>query len=163
MKNSSRPILCALSLLGALTLTWTAPAAAHHSFAMFDFSKTMTVKGTVTEFRWTNPHVALLVQFDAKPGAAPEVWSMELTSPGNLTRGGWTRHSFKPGDRITVFAWRARDGTNWAQVGTPVVFGLTGSPLAGLAVCSHTVTSTDPHDVGLEELNLSTFDHVGLA
>jgi hypothetical protein len=77
---------------------------------MFDFSKTMTVKGTVTEFRWTNPHVALLVQFDAKPGAAPEVWSMELTSPGNLTRGGWTRHSFKPGDRIELEFNPLRDG-----------------------------------------------------
>jgi Family of unknown function (DUF6152) len=108
MKNSSWPILCALSLIGAMT--WTVPAAAHHSFAMFDFSKTETVKGTVTEFRWTNPHVALLVQFDAKPGAAPEVWSMELTSPGNLTRGGWTRHSFKPGDRIELEFNPLRDG-----------------------------------------------------
>jgi hypothetical protein len=86
------------------------PVAAHHSFAMFDFSKTMTQKGTVTEFRWTNPHVALLVQLDPQPGAAPEVWSMELTSPGNLTRGGWTRHSFKPGDRIELVFNPLRDG-----------------------------------------------------
>jgi hypothetical protein len=117
MKNRSWPILGALSLLGALI--WTAPAAAHHSFAMFDFSKTETVKGTVTEFRWTNPHVALLVQFDPKPGAAPEVWSMELTSPGNLTRGGWTRHSFKPGDRIELVF-------NMAEPSTRQPFSLPG-------------------------------------
>jgi hypothetical protein len=87
------------------------PVAAHHSFAMFDFSKTMTVKGTVTEFRWTNPHVALLVKLDPQPGASPDdVWSMELTSPGNLTRGGWTRHSFKPGDRIDLVFNPLRDG-----------------------------------------------------
>ena len=86
------------------------PVAAHHSFAMFDFSKTMTVKGTVTEFRWTNPHVALLVQLDPQAGASQEVWSMELTSPGNLTRGGWTRHSFKPGDRIELVFNPLRDG-----------------------------------------------------
>jgi hypothetical protein len=95
-------------VLAALTVAL--PVAAHHSFAMFDFSKTMTVKGTVTEFRWTNPHVALLVQLDPQPGASPEVWSMELTSPGNLTRGGWTRHSFKPGDRIALVFNPLRDG-----------------------------------------------------
>jgi hypothetical protein len=86
------------------------PAAAHHSFAMFDFSKTMTVKATVKEFRWTNPHVALLVEFSPQPGAPSEVWSMELTSPGNLTRGGWTRHSFKPGDRVELVFNPLRDG-----------------------------------------------------
>jgi hypothetical protein len=95
-------------ILAALTVAL--PVAAHHSFAMFDFSKTMTVKGTVTEFRWTNPHVALLVQLDPQAGASQEVWSMELTSPGNLTRGGWTRHSFKPGDRIELVFNPLRDG-----------------------------------------------------
>jgi hypothetical protein len=100
--------LRAVTLL--VTVGLAVPALAHHSFAMFDFSKTVTVKGTVTEFRWTNPHVALLVQFDPKPGAAPEVWSMELTSPGNLTRGGWSRHSFKPGDRIELQFNPLRDG-----------------------------------------------------
>jgi uncharacterized protein DUF6152 len=92
------------------TVLMALPVAAHHSFAMFDFSKTMTVKATVTEFRWTNPHVALLVEFPPQPGATPEVWSMELTSPGNLTRGGWTRHSFKPGDRIELVFNPLRDG-----------------------------------------------------
>jgi len=103
-RNWSRFPLVLASLALAL------PVAAHHSFAMFDFSKTMTMKGAVTEFRWTNPHVALLVQLDAQSGAASEVWSMELTSPGNLTRGGWTRHSFKPGDRIELVFNPLRDG-----------------------------------------------------
>ncbi len=103
------------ALLAPLALA--VPAVAHHSFAMFDFSKTLTVKGTVTEFRWTNPHVALLLQVDPKPGTAPEVWSMELTSPGNLTRGGWTRHSFKAGDRIELVFNPLRDGKHGGAFG----------------------------------------------
>jgi hypothetical protein len=88
-----------------------APAFAHHSFAMFDFNDTVTFKAaTVKEFRWTNPHVVLLVEGSAQPGTAPAVWSMELTSPGNLTRMGWSRHSFKPGDRIDLQFNPLRDG-----------------------------------------------------
>jgi hypothetical protein len=96
------------ALLGEFAVVLT--AGAHHSFAMFDFSNTQTIKATVKEFRWTNPHVLLLVEAAPKPGAAPEVWSMELTSPGNLTRVGWSRLSFKPGDRIELEFNPLRDG-----------------------------------------------------
>jgi len=98
------------ALLSVLSVLAAAPLLAHHSFAMFDFENMQTVKGTVKEFRWTNPHVALLVEVDPKPGAASEVWSMELTSPGNLTRSGWSRHSFSPGDRIELEFNPLRDG-----------------------------------------------------
>jgi hypothetical protein len=91
-------------------LAGVVPAWAHHSFAMFDFSNTVTIKGKVTEFRWTNPHVILLVAAAPKPGEAEEVWSMELTSPGNLTRMGWSRHSFTPGDAIELEFNPLRDG-----------------------------------------------------
>ena len=86
------------------------PTYAHHSFAMFDFNNTITFKATVKEFRWTNPHVVLLVEGSPKPGTPPETWSMELTSPGNLTRMGWTRRSFKPGDQIELQFNPLRDG-----------------------------------------------------
>ena len=86
------------------------PALAHHSFAMFDFSSTVTLKGTVKEFRWTNPHVVLLVTAAPKAGEPEQDWTMELTSPGNLTRIGWSRHSFKPGDRIELSFNPLRDG-----------------------------------------------------
>jgi Family of unknown function (DUF6152) len=85
-------------------------AYAHHSFAMFDFNNTVTFKATVKEFRWTNPHVVLLVEGSPKPGTPAEVWSMELTSPGNLTRMGWTRKSFNPGDQIELQFNPLRDG-----------------------------------------------------
>ena len=104
MKSKLTAVLWALMVIGAT------PAGAHHSFAMFDFNNTMTFKATVKEFRWTNPHVVLLVEGSAKPGDAPEIWSMELTSPGNLTRMGWSRHSFNPGDKIELEFNPLRDG-----------------------------------------------------
>jgi hypothetical protein len=78
-----------------------APAAAHHSFAMFDMQKDVTVVGTVTEFRWTNPHsfMHLLVP-DAQGGSTN--WAFEMTSPNTLVHGGWRRSSLKPGDKVTV-------------------------------------------------------------
>src|SRR5262249_54633095 len=98
--------LAAMALAVALEM----PAHAHHSFAMFDFNNTVTFKATVKEFRWTNPHVVLLVEGSPQPGTPPEVWSMELTSPGNLTRVGWTRRSFNPGDHIELKFNPLRDG-----------------------------------------------------
>ena len=99
-----------LHSLLVLAAALVVPAYAHHSFAMFDFNNTVTFNATVTEFRWTNPHVVLLVEGSPKPGAPVEVWSMELTSPGNLTRMGWTRKSFKPGDHIELQFNPLRDG-----------------------------------------------------
>jgi len=87
-----------------------APAQAHHSFAMFDQSKVVTLRGAVKEFRWVNPHVSLFVQTDAAGGSAPELWGVELTSPGNLTRLGWSRKSLKPGDKVVVDVNPLRDG-----------------------------------------------------
>jgi hypothetical protein len=102
----SKALYSVLVLAAALAV----PAYAHHSFAMFDFNNTVTFNATVTEFRWTNPHVVLLVEGSPKPGAPAEVWSMELTSPGNLTRMGWSRKSFKPGDHIELQFNPLRDG-----------------------------------------------------
>ena len=91
-------------LLGGLVLL-AAPAAAHHSFAMFDQSKIMTLEGTVTEFQWTNPHA--FIELDAAGGRH---WSIELNSPNNLKRQGWTRAALKPGDRITLRMSPLRNG-----------------------------------------------------
>ena len=110
MKLKSVSSLIVSVLMSAYGLTAAMRAAAHHSFAMFDFNNTVSCSATVTEFRWTNPHVTLLVEAAPKPGDAPEIWSLELTSPGNLTRIGWTYHSFKPGDRIELQFNPLRDG-----------------------------------------------------
>jgi hypothetical protein len=86
-------------------------ARAHHSFAMFDFEKLDKAPATVEEFRWTNPHVVLVIRKDdGAPVDAGKLWSLELTSPGNLTRVGFSRHSFKPGDRVQIEFHPLRDG-----------------------------------------------------
>src|SRR5579871_4273297 len=108
MKRTARASIAAtFALAGTLGVS---PANAHHSFAMFDFNSTISCPATVQEFRWTNPHVTLLIEASVKEGVPPEIWSLELTSPGNLTRLGWTHSSFKSGDRIDVQFNPLRDG-----------------------------------------------------
>ena len=84
------------------------PALAHHSFAMFDQTKQMTLEGTVREFQWTNPHS--FIELDVGAGSRAQRWSIELNSPNNLTRQGWRRTSLKAGDRISVRIAPLRNG-----------------------------------------------------
>ena len=99
-----RILICAALALGC------GPALAHHSFAMFDQSKQVTLAGTVREFQFTNPHA--FIELDVVgPGGGPAVdWSIELNSPNNLRRQGWTRDSLKPGDKITAVIAPVKDG-----------------------------------------------------
>lgn len=97
---------------GAALLATAGAAAAHHSFAMFDAGRTVVLKGTVKEFQWTNPHVLVWVLAEGKAGEAPALWTAELTSPGNLTRMGWSKRSLKPGDRVEVEVSPLRDGSH---------------------------------------------------
>jgi Family of unknown function (DUF6152) len=88
------------------------PATAHHSFATYDRTKTVTIKGTVKTFQWTNPHCVIWVVIQPAGGGDPQEWSIETTSPGVLTRSGWTRHSLNPGDRVSVEFSPLRDGSH---------------------------------------------------
>jgi hypothetical protein len=101
MRSSSYSLI-ASTLLSACSLAVAMPAAAHHSFAMFDFNSTVSGPATVKEFRWINPHVTLLVEMAPDAGDPPQIWSLELTSPGKLAHLGWTHDSLKPGDRIDL-------------------------------------------------------------
>ena len=87
------------------------PALAHHSFAAYDRTKTLTLKGTVKTFQWTNPHVVIWIVVQPEGGGEPQEWSVETTSPGVLTRSGWTRHSINPGDRVSIEFSPLRDGS----------------------------------------------------
>ncbi len=98
----------ALGLIAAASCL-TLPASAHHSFAMFDSTQVRTITGQVVQFRWSNPHVALFVQEDGTSGRAG-VWAIELTSPGNLRRLGWSRTTLEPRDRVQVEMNPMRDG-----------------------------------------------------
>jgi hypothetical protein len=96
-------------LIAALLWAPCSVALAHHSFAMFDMSKTLTLAGTVTNFEWTNPHAWLWIQVpDSKGGS--QLWGLEGQAPGELTRHGWTRHSINVGDKISVQIHPLKDG-----------------------------------------------------
>ncbi len=97
-----------LAIAGALTVALSlvlsaSIVAAHHSSTMFDHTKTMTIKGTIVELRWVNPHVSVLIKGTVEDGKTEEEWLMEMTSPGNLVRaGGWSRNAVKPGEEVIV-------------------------------------------------------------
>ena len=95
-----------IAALGALVASM--PAAAHHSFAMFDQKKVMTLEGTVHEFQWTNPHA--FIELDVQGGGKTIRWSIELNSPNNLKRQGWNRTALKAGDKVTLRMNPLRDG-----------------------------------------------------
>jgi len=100
-----------LALIAAtLGLACAGAAMAHHSFAMFDQAKQVTLKGTVKEFQWTNPHAWIEVMVPNAQGGS-EVWGVELNSPNNLIRQGWTRTAMKPGDKVTVIINPLKDGS----------------------------------------------------
>ncbi len=99
-----------LATLG-LALGQAAPAAAHHSYASFDRSKTITVSGTVKAWEWTNPHTWLTVAVpDPKKKGAVRSWAFEGMAPGTLRAKGWSRLMLKPGDKITLTMNPRRDG-----------------------------------------------------
>ena len=84
------------------------PAVAHHSYAMFDMQKTVTLQATVVRFKWQNPHA--FIEADAASPGGTERWSIEMTSPNNLAQEGWKRTSLKPGDRVTIYVHPLRSG-----------------------------------------------------
>ena len=93
----------------AALLAASQPVLAHHSFAMFDTRSEVTVNGTVREFQWTNPHSWL--QLEVERGGARVEYSIELGSPNTMSRKGWRRTTFKPGDKVTVTMNPMRDGS----------------------------------------------------
>ncbi|MGH8148725.1 MAG: DUF6152 family protein [Steroidobacteraceae bacterium] len=87
------------------------PCAAHHSAAIFDASRSVTMRGTVKLFQWTNPHCWIQV-LSAEPSGDPAVeWGIEMGSPSQLFRSGWRPGTLAPGDRVTIVFHPAKDGT----------------------------------------------------
>ena len=103
----SRVLSC--SLIAVAAMLTASSALAHHSFAMFDQSKIVTIQGIVKDFRWTNPHVFIQVMVKNDQGVDEE-WSIEMTSPEHLVRTGWKPGTLKPGDKITLNIHPLRDG-----------------------------------------------------
>jgi hypothetical protein len=82
----------------------------HHSFAMFDQSKQVTLQGTVREFQWTNPHAWIHIDVPTADGLK-DAWQVELNSPNNLKRQGWKSSSIKAGDQVTLVLNPLKDGS----------------------------------------------------
>jgi hypothetical protein len=92
----------------AAFLVVAGPALAHHGTASYDTGKVVTVKATMTEFRFINPHVQLY--FDVKNDKGEtEKWQAELTAPNKLSRAGWDKHTLKPGDSITASGYVSKN------------------------------------------------------
>lgn len=89
-----------LSVLATVPLL-AIPVLAHHSFTMFDTSKSITITGTVTEFQWTNPHSYIEIDVPDESGAVKH-WSIEMGSPSILQQSGWKFSSLKKGDKTTL-------------------------------------------------------------
>lgn len=99
-----------IGLLILAALLTPSSVLAHHSNAAFDGDKVVVLKGTVTEWKWTNPHVWILLSVDDGKGGKVD-WAIEGRTPGQLVRAGWSRTILKAGDVITVDFSPAKDGT----------------------------------------------------
>jgi len=82
---------------------------AHHGAATFDTENEITVKGTVTEFTWSNPHCILRIDVKGADGTVRN-WSVATSNVADVSKRGWSRRSFKPGDEVTVTIQPAKSG-----------------------------------------------------
>ena len=105
----------ALSLATIAVGIFVVPASAHHSFAMFDATKEVTMSGTVKEFEWTNPHSWLRVTVNDQKTGKPVLWALELSSPARLTTMGMHADTVKVGDVVSVTFHPMKDGTRGGQ------------------------------------------------
>ena len=101
--------------LGILTAAvFAVPALAHHSFAMFDDQKKVTIEGTVKEFEWSNPHAWMHLVVIGKNGEAQD-WSFEMGSLSQVAGQGWKPDTVKPGDKLTLIMHPLKDGSHGGQ------------------------------------------------
>ena len=104
--------------------------AAHHSFSPFNTEVEKTITGTVNRFEWTNPHTWVWV--DVQENGKTVTWGVEGMSPNYLARRGWSKNTFKPGDKVTLTIRPMRDGSPGGMFvrgiladGKPVTFAAT--------------------------------------
>lgn len=125
MKSTRAALLALLTMFLAIAIL-SAPVFAHHGTAAFDTSKSVKVKGTVTDFQFVNPHVQVYFECKNEKGET-EKWQGELTAPNKLIRAGWSKNTLKPGDTVTVSGYVAVSGahTIWIRE----LIGPTGESL----------------------------------
>lgn len=106
MKTSRLNFLIAATAI----LAFGIPVWAHHGNAAYDDKNPITIKGTVTEFAWVNPHVQIYLDVKDDKGKVAH-WSVETYSPGKLVRAGWSKDVVKPGDLVSITLIPARNGS----------------------------------------------------
>ena len=106
--------LNALGLAGTVLAMSAILATAHHSFAMFDAQKSVTLEGVVKEFQWTNPHSWILLMVNNAQGEA-EQWAIEMGGPVGLARQGWKPKTLAPGMKVKAVIHPLRDGGTGGQ------------------------------------------------
>ena len=104
-------------LAGGLLMV-ASPLRAHHEWPV-DLTRTITIKGTVTEVRWANPHV--MIYLDVEANGTIEKWTVGGSSPQFMTTCGWNKKTLKPGDVITVIGNRFKDGSNATRMRTTLM------------------------------------------
>ena len=97
MKIASFAFAATAAVLAAI------PAGAHHSTAAFDTSRVVKIEGTVTQFRWINPHASIKIDGTAEGDAPDGLWTVEMTAPNVLINQGWKRTSLQDGDKVVMF------------------------------------------------------------
>ena len=107
-------------VLAGVAVCVAAPAFAHHSFAMFEREKYVSVTGTVKEYEWTNPHVWIHIMAPDAKGKAVE-WGFEMQSIAQDSRAGWRADTVKPGDKITIEYHPLKDGTRGGKLTAAVL------------------------------------------
>jgi hypothetical protein len=98
-----------LATLTLAVLFAAQPALAHHSFEMFDSTRTITLTGTIKDFQWTNPHTWTWIDVPNDKGGV-DTWGIEGMSPNYLGRRGWTKNTLKQGDKVTITVFPLKDG-----------------------------------------------------
>jgi len=98
-----------IATLALAVLFAAQPVLAHHSFEMFDSTKTINLTGTIKEFQWTNPHTWTWIDVPNDKGGV-DTWGIEGMSPNFLGRRGWTKHTLNPGDKVTISIFPLKDG-----------------------------------------------------
>jgi hypothetical protein len=109
-----------LVLAALAAISSAAPAFAHHSFAMFEREKFLSVTGVVKEYEWTNPHVWIHIMAPDAQGKSVE-WSFEMQSIAQDSRAGWRPDSVKPGDKISIEYHPLKDGSRGGQLTSAIL------------------------------------------
>jgi hypothetical protein len=93
----------AFAVAAAVAVATGLPAVAHHSTAAFDNTRVVKIEGTITQFRWINPHASIKIDGVSEGDDPDGVWTVEMTAPNVLINEGWTRTALQVGDKVTMF------------------------------------------------------------